>query len=372
MNHIIADRWYLASKNDGLFIINSPPRPSTDDQNHDRTDGPTVVLSITELPEKKGAEVVAAYNRAMLANRTPAGNKLLLFLMILDKMGGETDASDNDRHWLNYFCDDSEPVDTFNLASKSGLIRVTHDSDTDVSTAYLTNTGRIAIAEGCAGAAASLPVLTKEMVRLIIAARNVAFDSPPGSDALRELDEASEAFSECVPWDDAPQDLAEINVQSSHSGVESRHAADGSSECMPRRLGGSDGGLDATQVIPRSIAGIASGLSEAHEAEMRTLADLAHPYREGTWYFSATHDRDRFLDLAVTYIQSNRKSAVIGCPHDRQRAGWTHLVCEDCGSIKTDRGWGIASGMWFKSTNEATFYKEHGRLPGLRDAEVRS
>lgn len=45
---------------------------------------------------------------------------------------------------------------------------------------------------------------TPAMRRLIIAARNVAFKSQPDNKSLHELDEASEAFAEAVPWDDEP------------------------------------------------------------------------------------------------------------------------------------------------------------------------
>lgn len=45
--------------------------------------------------------------------------------------------------------------------------------------------------------------LTPEMRRLVIAARVVAFESQE-PDALRELDQASEAFAEDLPWDDEP------------------------------------------------------------------------------------------------------------------------------------------------------------------------
>ena len=43
--------------------------------------------------------------------------------------------------------------------------------------------------------------------RLVIAARNVAFDTPTQSE-LRALDIASEAFASRVPWDDEPEALA--------------------------------------------------------------------------------------------------------------------------------------------------------------------
>jgi len=54
--------WYLGSMNDGLFIIDMPPRPSTDDQFHDRNDGPGMVLNVSELPREKAQAIVDAHN----------------------------------------------------------------------------------------------------------------------------------------------------------------------------------------------------------------------------------------------------------------------------------------------------------------------
>lgn len=62
------------------------------------------------------------------------------------------------------------------------------------------------------GEAASLAgevLLPREVVRLVIAARTIAFndwdgDSEEWETARKELDEASEAFASRVPWDDAP------------------------------------------------------------------------------------------------------------------------------------------------------------------------
>ncbi len=45
--------------------------------------------------------------------------------------------------------------------------------------------------------------LSPEMRRLIVAARVVAF-SDQGPSAIKELDEASEAFADKVPWDNEP------------------------------------------------------------------------------------------------------------------------------------------------------------------------
>jgi hypothetical protein len=55
-------RWHLASMNDGLFIINAPPRPSNDDIWPDRKDGPSIVLNVTELPADKARKIVDAMN----------------------------------------------------------------------------------------------------------------------------------------------------------------------------------------------------------------------------------------------------------------------------------------------------------------------
>ena len=49
------------------------------------------------------------------------------------------------------------------------------------------------------------PALTPAMVRLVIAARIVAYERQD-VDAINELDYAVEAFSEAVPWDDEPSD----------------------------------------------------------------------------------------------------------------------------------------------------------------------
>lgn len=59
------DIWYLGSMNDGLFIINKRPHPSTDHINHSGVDGPTVVLNITELPSDKAQKVINTHNTTL-------------------------------------------------------------------------------------------------------------------------------------------------------------------------------------------------------------------------------------------------------------------------------------------------------------------
>ncbi len=67
------ERWYLGAMNDGLFIINTPPRPSTDDQWHDRPNGPTLVLNIVALTHERAQAIVDAHNAAL---RRPADEQL--------------------------------------------------------------------------------------------------------------------------------------------------------------------------------------------------------------------------------------------------------------------------------------------------------
>ena len=49
--------------------------------------------------------------------------------------------------------------------------------------------------------------LPQDVVRLVIAAREVAY-SDPTPETFRELDKASEAFADRVPWEDEPKDDA--------------------------------------------------------------------------------------------------------------------------------------------------------------------
>jgi hypothetical protein len=58
-------RWYLATMSDGLFIINRPPRPSTDDQVHDRDDGPDLVLNVSGVDPQLAREIVDAHNLSL-------------------------------------------------------------------------------------------------------------------------------------------------------------------------------------------------------------------------------------------------------------------------------------------------------------------
>jgi len=88
----------------------------------------------------------AASLAATPASVTPdAGEgRLYMFLEILSAAGGQSDAGDWPGAWINAFCEAHEgrAPDTFNLAINRGYARSTHDSDSDHSVVYLTDSGR--------------------------------------------------------------------------------------------------------------------------------------------------------------------------------------------------------------------------------------
>lgn len=58
------------------------------------------------------------------------------------------------------------------------------------------------VAHPCASDANEIERLPADVISLVIAARNVAFDEAPSREALKELDKASEAFASRVPWEE--------------------------------------------------------------------------------------------------------------------------------------------------------------------------
>jgi hypothetical protein len=67
VEELVVKQWWLGSQNDGLFIINQPPRPSNDDQFHERTDGPSFVVPLGTLKEKHAQALVDEHNRTASA-----------------------------------------------------------------------------------------------------------------------------------------------------------------------------------------------------------------------------------------------------------------------------------------------------------------
>lgn len=59
------ERWYLGAQNDGLFIINRPPRPSNDDVDPDS--GPTLAIPVAGISRQAAQTIVDAHNAALAA-----------------------------------------------------------------------------------------------------------------------------------------------------------------------------------------------------------------------------------------------------------------------------------------------------------------
>ena len=61
------ERWYLGSMNDGLFIINRPPRPAPNDAGPGEVgDSPTLVVALGDLREDLAQQIIDAHNSALL------------------------------------------------------------------------------------------------------------------------------------------------------------------------------------------------------------------------------------------------------------------------------------------------------------------
>lgn len=64
------------------------------------------------------------------------------FLKTLVATNGQADATDSKWNPLNVFCDDFQPLDTFNWAIERGFTQSTYDGDYDTGNVYLLDAGR--------------------------------------------------------------------------------------------------------------------------------------------------------------------------------------------------------------------------------------
>lgn len=78
-------RWHLGSMNDALFIVDAPPRPSTDDVYHDRKDGPLVVMNVNGLSVAAAQAICDAHNAAIEAKSERLRKALEPFVSAFNK-----------------------------------------------------------------------------------------------------------------------------------------------------------------------------------------------------------------------------------------------------------------------------------------------
>lgn len=96
------------------------------------------------------------------------------------------------------------------------------------------------------------------------------------------------------------------------------------------------------------------------EVELRRLADLAFPYREGTFYFESNEMRDRFTDLAVSYFSRPAQAATKSAPLVTEDDGSRDVIYP--GQVGAERIYGEADAL------EAALYLLRG-IVGTPDAE---
>lgn len=75
------------------------------------------------------------------------------------------------------------------------------------------------------------------------------------------------------------------------------------------------------------------------------------------------------IHKAHAAIAADRPAKDAKCEHLNRMADLEYIQCTNCGEIKTDGDWGIASNKWFESVEVAQFYQKHGRLPVAIAAE---
>lgn len=103
--------WYLGAQNDGLFIIDQPPRPSTDDEVHDR--GVNVIAAVTD--RRWAQSIIDAHNAVVTDNELYYLRSILGHLREVQQslqsgptLGGEALADNID--WLDCFIDKKQRI----------------------------------------------------------------------------------------------------------------------------------------------------------------------------------------------------------------------------------------------------------------------
>lgn len=120
--------------------------------------------------------------------------------------------------------------------------------------------------------------LPADVVRLVIAARIVAFEDQ-GPEAMKELDKASEAFAERVPWDDEPSLIGDANLSAS--------AEELIAQALPLKLPATTGDGDALETeggeVERKLCRPIIGIESRTAQEVfDIMADRVRSHLKGT------------------------------------------------------------------------------------------
>lgn len=208
-------RWYLGSQNDGLFIIDTPPRPSNDDAIHDRKDGPSLVIPLGDIPKSRAQAIVDAHNSELLASRLAKQGPAW--------QGIESAPQDGTPIWVcnrlyteNGFLPLAVRWKTYHPNAKGEACwRDMHGHKVGGLTHWRPLPPSPVGGEPTEGQSPTLP---HDVVNLVIAGREM-FDlgyAPDHAEA-NALDRALDAFSSRVPYENQPDDEAPSPVGGSES-----------------------------------------------------------------------------------------------------------------------------------------------------------
>jgi ribosomal protein S27AE len=105
------------------------------------------------------------------------------------------------------------------------------------------------------------PTLPADVARLVIAARHVAFGDPTDVEALKELETASEAFADRIPWEDEPEEKDDTRWMCEACGASYPHEEGSSS------LDGANFCPDCTKARVEAIASCSHDMEPYDEGE---------------------------------------------------------------------------------------------------------
>lgn len=170
--------------------------------------------------EKHGAEPprgMAAKRDQLIAALSPRDDGLTneqketVLLLILDAMGGESDASESKHSWVNWFCSDeihNVQSDTLNRCMEKGWLRYSHNTDTDHGTIYLSPLGRMRAAQMRATLIAAHPMQEHKAQSLDLNITKEWFEKRAALEGNHEIGAGRRKLTASI--DPTPEELAEL------------------------------------------------------------------------------------------------------------------------------------------------------------------
>lgn len=136
--------------------------------------------------------------------------KETVLLLILDAMGGESDASESKHSWVNWFCSDeihNVQSDTLNRCMEKSWLRYSHNTDTDHGMIYLSPLGRMRVAQLRAAPPAAPSMQEQNNKTLDLNITKEWFEKRAALEGDLEIG-AGRKLTACI--DPTPEELAEL------------------------------------------------------------------------------------------------------------------------------------------------------------------